>query len=1184
MRISLLNTRASILLSLLSLLFILACMGCRSGAKLPDKSSAEYRAAVKNFYVGLAGLQVGDDVRAEENLSRLTQTVPGEPAGWANYAILALRQRNFDAAAERFEHARSLAPSNSRLYMLMALVESSRGQFDQAMANLRKAVELDPQNLKAAYMLAEELERQGGEASATEVQNLVQKILEARPDNLAGLLELSRIAAKRGDAVTLRATVARINARSSDWPAEVKQQLAAVQQAADGPDPRAAATRIAFLRNVLVRVPEYRQSLAELKPSPGEEAEPFARFLLLEQPTFTPAPPDQSLTFNSEPVTNFGSAHWSWTSAFYLNGEGTPSIAVADGRNVRLATGATLPFPGDLTPGSPADLIPPQADGILALDFNYDFKTDLVLAGAGGVRLFRQDEPSKFTEVTAQTALAPSVTNGLYTGAWAADIEADGDLDIVLGDKDGPTLVLRNNGDGTFKEAHPFEKVSGMHDFVWSDLDGDGDPDAAMIDASGKLQVFDNERAGQFRERAMPAQLPPLRAVNSIDVNSDGVLDLLAVQADGVIVGLSDKDEGRAWDVSEVARLPAAPNHLEGVLQLFVADLDNNGGLDLLLSMSVPGLQTVESNTVNGPRTVVGSAAFVWLCDEGGKLKPLGQAVNSTRVLSVVDVDSDGRLDLIGLSTDGQPVRLSSRGAKNYHWQVIRPRAKQAVGDQRINSFGIGGEMEIRSGLLVQKQPVTSPVIHFGLGEQGGADVVRIVWPNGSVRAEFELKADQAVVAEQRLKGSCPFLFAFNGREMSFVKDSVPWGSAIGLRIDTLGTARIGQTEEWFKIRGDQLAPREGFYDLRMTAELWETYYYDHLSLMVVDHPEGTDVFVDERFAVPPVKPALHLVQTPKPIARAVDDRGEDVTGVVSKLDENYLDTFGRGQYQGLTRDHYVEVELPEDAPRAGPLWLIADGWMHPTDSSINEAIGQGHHERARDLSLEVADEKGGWVVARPHLGIPAGRKKTVLFELENIFLRGAPRRLRIRTNLEIYWDRLEWAAGLQDAQIKTVRLKPEVADLRYRGFSFINQANESSPELPDYNRLSGTTQRWRDLIGYYTRFGDVRELLAQVDDRIVLVNAGDEIALLFKALPAPAAGWQRDYVIVGDGWIKDGDFNSGFSKTVLPLPSHDRQEYTTSTERLEDDPVYRRFSQDWQNYHTRYVTPRGFRDLLRQK
>ena len=138
---------------------------------------------------------------------------------------------------------------------------------------------------------------------------------------------------------------------------------------------------------------------------------------------------------------------------------------------------------------------------------------------------------------------------------------------------------------------------------------------------------------------------------------------------------------------------------------------------------------------------------------------------------------------------------------------------------------------------------------------------------------------------------------------MEFVKDAVPWGSAIGLRINTLGSASVAATEEWFKIGRHQLAPRGGFYDLRFTAELWEVYYYDYLALMTVDHPTGTEIFVDERFAIPPVKPAVTAVETPHPIARAFDDQGQDVTDIVSAVDDRVVDSFGLGQYQGVTRD-----------------------------------------------------------------------------------------------------------------------------------------------------------------------------------------------------------------------------------------------------------------------------------------
>lgn len=1138
------------------IVLLLALSGCRPSNTLPTKSSPEYNELVRTFYVGLAALEVGHDVQADAKLSQFTQLAAAEPAGWANWGLLALRQRNYDTAAERLQRARDLAPDNSNIHYLIGLLESSRGNTTQAITELRKATELDQENLIATYKLAEEVEREGGEKSAEEFQSLIQKILATQPDNLAALVELSRAAAKRGDAETLKSSAEKITARSSAWPDEVKEQVTALDAAVKSGDLRAAATRTGFLRNVLVRVPEYRRNLSAIKPPPGEEAVPLRQFLKLEASVFTTAAADTAIAFKPEPVA--GSSNGDWIGAISLSGAGAPVIATATSREIHLSSGAKFPFPG----GNANTL--PTTNSILPIDFNYDFKTDLVLAGGGGVRLLRQENPSSFIDVTAETKLPAAAISRSYLGAWSADIEADGDLDVVLGSAEGPPAAFRNNGDGSFIEIVPFAAISGLRGFAFADLDADGDPDAALIDRDLKLRVFSNERQGQFIERSVADT--NVHSMNVIDADNDGVLDLVTIQSNGTIRRLSDKNQLTEWQIAELGQVPIS-DHSFTVVDLRVADLDNNGGLDLIAISTAPNIE---------------KGAFVWLSDKDGKFTPLSSPVGSERVFGVSDVNNDGRLDLLGLSKDGQPLQAINSGAKNYHWQIVRPRATQATGDQRINSFGIGGEIEVRSGLQVQKQPITAPLLHFGLGEQTSADVIRVTWPNGTVRADFEVKADQEVVTEQRLKGSCPFLFAYNGKQMEFVKDAVPWSSAIGLRINTIGTASVEATEEWYKIGRDQLVPRDGYYEIRITAELWETYYYDHLSLMVVDHPEGTDIFVDERFVIPPAKLAITTVRTPRKIVRAVDDQGTDVTNVVNTLDGNYLDTFGRGRYQGVTRDHYVELDLGEDAPATGPLWLIAQGWMHPTDSSINVAISQGQQEQAKPLSLEIPDGSGGWKVVRPNMGFPAGRKKICLFDLTDVFRSGIPRRLRLRTNLEVYWDSLEWAVELPGADLRVTRLNPDSADLHHRGYSVINQANDSSPQIPDYNRLSGSKQVWRDLIGYYTRFGDVRELLMSADDRYVIMNAGDEMSFRFAAPSAPPSGWVRDYVIVGDGWIKDGDYNSTFSKTVLPLPYHAKNQYITPPGRLEDDWVYRRYPEDWQNYHTRYVTPDVFQNAMR--
>ena len=347
--------------------------GCSSGGKLPARSSPQYAEAVSSFYVGLAALQVGDDVHADSKLAQFTQLVPGEPAGWANWGLLALRQRDYDAAAQRLERARKLASENGQIYYLLGMLESGRGNSAQALADLRKAAELNAKDVRARYALAEEIELRGGEHSDAEFQQGMEQILAADPDNLAALLELGRIAAKRGDAATLKSVVARVSSRSAGWPTEAKQQLSALQATIAGPDPRAAATRTTFLRNVLMRVPEYRQSLSRIKPPPGEEAQPFTHFLRMDSPKFAPAPADIALSFTPEPLPSDGSEHWNWIGAIPLGSQGNPVLAKGNGHMVQLSSGAKLPFPGGRSE------LAPTPESVLAADFNYDFKVDLVL-------------------------------------------------------------------------------------------------------------------------------------------------------------------------------------------------------------------------------------------------------------------------------------------------------------------------------------------------------------------------------------------------------------------------------------------------------------------------------------------------------------------------------------------------------------------------------------------------------------------------------------------------------------------------------------------------------------------------------------------------------------------------------------------------------------------------------------
>jgi hypothetical protein len=1130
-----------------------ACSSC-SSRREPEISAQVYSEAVTAFYTGLSAMQTTQEVLAREKFDRFVALVPQEPAGWADLGLLLLRQQELDEGVQHLARAAALAPESAEIQRLQALAESRRGNLPEAIRHWHTALELDPNDLKAAYALALDTERQGGPDNDAEAERILGQLISRR-ENLAARLEYVRIAAKRGDQAALQRATAPLTEASRAWSPAAQDQLKALLTSATE-NPRAAAMRVAFLKNVLLREPAYRTALAEVSTPREEVGRPVMRFLRLKNPDPQPAPADDTLAFTIESVPDTKPGV-SWAGAISLTGEGNPVVGTAGPLGVHI-------------PGSPGDVGcrewsaaagagPPTSDAVAAADLNYDFRMDLALAGAGGLCLLRQGDAGRFADVTALTKLPPTLLRAPASGVWPADIDTDGDLDLVLAPRDAHPIVLRNNGDGTFTPRDLFAAVTRARGFAWADLDGDGVPDAAFLDGAGVVHVFVNLRGGNFHAEALPPAYGHAVAIAAAEQSGDSLIDLLVLSRDGAVTRLSRKASDGTWEGKALARVDPPTGLEPGIARVLTADLDNNGASDLIVA---------------GPAT-----ARVLLGAPGGSYSALNTTV-ALGVQSVADLDGDGRLELIGVDQSGQPGRAVSRGAKSYRWQVLRPRATTATGDQRINSFGIGGEIELRSGLHLQKQIITSPLVHFGLGEANGAEVVRITWPNGALQAEFNTKADQTVTATQRLKGSCPWLFAWNGREMSFVTDLL-WRSPLGLRINAQATADVLMTEDWVKVRGDQLAPRNGAYDLRITAELWETHFFDLVSLLVVDHPDDTEIFVDERFAVPP--PKLQVVATgpSQPFASVRDDHGGDVSDLAAARDSRYIDFAGRGPYQGITRAHFVEMELPDAAPRIGPLWLVARGWIHPTDSSINVAIGQGMHAAPEGLSLHVADAAGRFHEVRKGLGFPSGKDKTILVDLTGVFGATGQRRLRLATNLEIFWDSLGWAIGRPEVDVHPRRLEVTGADLSYRGYSVTEQPTSSVPERPRYT-LAGTAPRWRDLEGYYTRFGDVLDLLRSVDDRYVIMNAGDELRLRFREAPPLARGLVRDFIVVGDGWVKDGDYNTSFSRTVLPLPTHQTGRYDAPPRQLEDDPVYRQHARDFAEYHTRYVTPDNLRDALR--
>jgi hypothetical protein len=159
--------------------------------------------------------------------------------------------------------------------------------------------------------------------------------------------------------------------------------------------------------------------------------------------------------------------------------------------------------------------------------------------------------------------------------------------------------------------------------------------------------------------------------------------------------------------------------------------------------------------------------------------------------------------------------------------------------------------------------------------------------------------------------------------------------------------------------------------------------------------------------------------------------------------------------------------------------------------------------------------------------------------------------------------------------------LEPTAADLHYRGFSKpFRKGGRYGPHWFDYSTVT-TGPHWRDLVGNYTRFGDVLPLLLKPDDMYVIKNAGDETTIDFDAtsLPEVPEGWKRDFLVHSVGWVKDGDLNTAHGQTVEPLPFHGMTRYPYGPdESYPTDPEHRSYLE---KYNTRRVETDTFTRAL---
>ena len=812
-----------------------------------------------------------------------------------------------------------------------------------------------------------------------------------------------------------------------------------------------------------------------------------------------------------------------------------------------------------------------------------------------GNSMFRNNGDGTFTDVTTSVGLDRKF-GAVATAAVGTDYNNDRAVDLVVTDQ-GPT-IFENPREGKFPLRKPWSTpmpapVVGVAVF---DFDHDGWMDIAFthMGAPG-LTLWRNNHGKSFEQVKLP-ETNWVRAygVAAFDYDNDGWVDLVAVgetkDGKGEIRLFRNLGPDGFKDVTADVGLDKI--QLKDPRAIITGDYDGDGATDLLITQN------------HGPA--------VLLRNEGG---------NQNHWL---------RLSLKGLADNKS---------------AIGTKVEVFAGGNR-QKFEIAGS----NGYLGQN----STDIVVGLGDSKEADIVRMLWPTGVLEDEIQVAGDKQQNFQEidRRGSSCPTLFVWNGERYEFVADMLGAG-VVGHWVGP-GQRDVPRPVEYIKIDRSMIREKESplpsgpwtshpqtlqptqtachpersegpmhsaascmdpsppktaaqddngmagtgmtgtqkTLSFRFMEPLEEAVYLDQVRLLAVDHPADVDVYPNEYFASNPPYPPFKVVvsRDARPPVGAWDDHGHDV--LPDLLAHHYFGDFALTQFQGFAQPHSLTLDLGE-AYRGGPLWLLLHGEVEYFSANSMYAASQAGIEAispyVEALVGNEKDESGEWKRVIDDMGFPAGGPRTMTADLTGKLPPGT-RKIRITTNLQVYWDsilidRAEQVAppsrrlsGGRPARRAGEPLEVEAsqtdrnsmggaptpqpascrrydycvtpaplvrADLEFHGYPLKIEGKPAGNVQYIYEKVSATGPYTRPS-GTYTRYGDVLPLLTATDDKLAVFGSGDEVRLDFDPshLPALPEGWVRDYFFAANGYEKDMDFYAAEGNYVAPLPFLSMGEY----------------------------------------
>jgi Flp pilus assembly protein TadD len=884
-----------------------------------------------------------------------------------------------------------------------------------------------------------------------------------------------------------------------------------------------------------------RFSLAELPRSSAQNAPPSIAVRFTPQPIA--AIVQRAAANNPSPIGPSAGA-----CLFDYDGDGKTDLFL-----VSAATDGTSRLLHNLGNGKFADVtkesgpeVTASGLGCAAGDFDNDGHTDLAVCFADGVRLFHNNGNGKFEDVTEKVGIHREKG---CVGATFVDYDHDGDLDLYVTmqptaaatrETAAHNFLWRNNGNSTFTDVS-VESGLGFDatgaGLVTTDFNNDRAIDFVFAGGSDGASIYLNPREGKFTP--LPAidfkkeNLPPAVGVVALDFNKDGWMDLAFTHAGAPGISLWRNADGKRLE-----RVPLPDFGWQRGWGISAIDYDNDGWLDLVAA---------GETSAGGELRLLRNLGTKGWADVTKEIHLDAVKLSQPRALAVADFAGNGDADLIVTQLGGPPIILRNEGGNQHNWMSIdfKPLSD--------NKSAIGTKVEIYAGALYQKWEVqgasgylgqNAPTILAGLGEEKNAEVVRLLWPTGVPQDEINLaaKKTQSIAELDRRGSSCPVLFSWNGKEYEFIADMIGPGVVghwVGPGQNHVAERDVPDPDEYLKVGGASVRPLRGMLSFRFMEPMEETVYLDQLRLLAIDHPAAYEVFPNERFVSNPPFPEFRVIasQNAQPPLGAWDDQGNDVLPLISQRDRRYVTDFEGLPFAGFAKLHWLELDLGKWDP-AKPLRLIIDGYTDYFTATSMYAADQAGIKVIAPY-LEALDGQNKWVRVVEDMGFPAGLQRTMVADLSGKLPPGT-RRMRIVSNLKIYWDAIRIDQTSDANEIHSAEVPLAKASLEFLGYPREIRLTPASDTTYSFTNRSMTGPYAR-AAGNYTRYGDVLDLLNATDDRFVVFGSGEGVKLDFdpRNLPALPAGWVRDYFFYANGFEKDLDFYAAHAFSVEPLPHH---------------------------------------------